>query len=325
MQVRRDALAQYGLSVAAVRDGIEQATGSQVAAELIDGFRRVGIVVRLPDAWSNSADAIGAITIRAPGGELVPLVNVVDIESGTGPELIGHEDAQRRSLVLSNVRGRDLGSFAEEVKQRVAERVTLPPAVFLEWGGQYENQQRAMQRLYVVVPVALLLIFSLLYLAFRSVSQATLVLLNVPFALVGGVAALWLRGLNLSLSASIGFIALFGIAVLNGVVLLEHLNHLRQHIPDIGERVRRGATDRLRPVLMTATVASLGFVPMALSTSPGSEVQRPLASVVIGGLITSTVLTLFLLPVLYGWLEARRSPSVVASATGSVPAASVTA
>jgi cobalt-zinc-cadmium resistance protein CzcA len=310
MQVRREALAQYGVSVADVRDAIDLAMGSQSAAELIDGFRRVSIVVTLPEVYRADAAAIGRLTMRAPGGELVPLSAVTDIQSTTGPELIGHEDAQRRSLVLSNVRGRDLGSFVQEVRARVAREVTLPSGLFLEWGGQYENQQRAMSRLTLVVPAALLLIFGLLYLSFRSIPQAMLVLSNVPFALVGGVAALWLRGLNLNLSASIGFIALFGIAVLNGVVMVEHLNHMRhsEHPDDqtILGRVRRGAADRLRPVLMTALVASLGFVPMALSTSPGSEVQRPLASVVIGGLITSTALTLFLLPVLYAWLEARR-------------------
>lgn len=311
MQVRREALAQYGLSVSDVRAAIELAMGSQAAAEWVDGFRRVDIVVRLPESSRRDARSLAGLTLRAPGGEIVPLSAVADITTTTGPELIGHEDAQRRSLVLSNVRGRDLGSFVEEVKARVADQVNIPAGVFLEWGGQYENQQRAMGRLTLVVPAALLLIFGLLYMSFRSVAQAMLVLSNVPFALVGGIAALWLRGLNLNLSASIGFIALFGIAVLNGVVLVEHLNHLRHdtnsgHGHDVLSRVMLGATDRLRPVLMTALVASLGFVPMALSTSPGSEVQRPLASVVIGGLITSTVLTLFVLPVLYRGMEERR-------------------
>jgi heavy metal efflux system protein len=310
MQVRREALAQYGISVSDVRAAVELAMGSQTAAEWIDGFRRVDIVVRLPEASRSDGLSLSRLTIRAAGGEVVPLSAVADITTTTGPELIGHEDAQRRSLVLSNVRGRDLGSFVSEVKSRVAAQITLPAGVFLEWGGQYENQQRAMGRLSLVVPAALLLIFGLLYLSFRSVTQALLVLANVPFALVGGIAALWLRGLNLNLSASIGFIALFGIAVLNGIVLVEHLNHLRHSDVDHGNilvRVRRGATDRLRPVLMTALVASLGFVPMALSTSPGSEVQRPLASVVIGGLITSTLLTLFVLPVLYRAMEERRA------------------
>ncbi|HEU4565748.1 MAG TPA: CusA/CzcA family heavy metal efflux RND transporter, partial [Gemmatimonadaceae bacterium] len=302
MSVRRDELARYGLSVAHVRDAIELAMGAQTATELVDGPRRVGIAVRYPDALRNDVAMLGRLTIRAPGGELVPLAAVADLQSRSGPELIGHEDAQRRTLVLSNVRGRDLGSFVEEVRRRVASEVTLPAGMFLEWGGQYENQQRAMSRLVVVVPLSLLLIYLLLFASFRSVTQALLVLTNVPFALVGGVAALWLRGLNLSLSASIGFIALFGIAVLNGVVMVSHMNQLRDEHASLGDVVRAGAADRLRPVLMTALVASLGFVPMALSTSPGSEVQRPLASVVIGGLITSTVLTLFVLPTLYYWL-----------------------
>ncbi len=322
MQVRREALAQYGLSVSDVRDAIELAMGSQAAAEWVDGFRRVDIVVRMPEASRRDARTLAGLTLRAPGGEIVPLSAVADITTTTGPELIGHEDAQRRSLVLSNVRGRDLGSFVQEVKARVTDQVTIPAGVFLEWGGQYENQQRAMGRLTLVVPGALVLIFGLLYMSFRSVGQALLVLSNVPFALVGGVAALWLRGLNLNLSASIGFIALFGIAVLNGVVLVEHLNHLRHEDRDghgTLDRVMRGAMDRLRPVLMTALVASLGFVPMALSTSPGSEVQRPLASVVIGGLITSTVLTLFVLPVLYRGMEDRRTARLLAKKAKAAP------
>lgn len=308
--VRRPALAQYGLSVADVQHVVELALGAQVATELVDGPRRIGVAVRLPNAARNDISTLERLTIRAPDGALVPLGAVAELVSGTGPELIGHENAQRRTLVLSNVRGRDLGSFVGEVRRRVASEVTLPAGMFLEWGGQYENQQRAMGRLTLVVPAALLLIFVLLYASFRSLPQAALVLLNVPFALAGGIAALWLRGLNLNLSASVGFIALFGIAVLNGVVLISHLNALREEGMDLERAVREGASDRLRPVLMTALVASLGFIPMALSTSPGSEVQRPLASVVIGGLLTSTCLTLFVLPILYralsGW-QTRRS------------------
>lgn len=310
MQVRRDVLAQYGISVADVSEAIDHAMGTRTAGEIIDGFRRVAIVVQLPEAWRADAQAIGRILVRSAGGELVPVSVLSEMITTTGPEMIAHEDAQRRSLVVSNVRGRDLGSFAREVRERIAEEVVLPKGVFLEWGGQYENQQRAMQRLTVVVPVALVLIFALLYMSFRSLPQSILVLSNVPFAMVGGVASLWMRGLNLSLSASIGFIALFGIAVLNGMVMVEHLNHLRhdESLPDksIRGRVIKGASERLRPVLMTAVVPSLGFVPMALNTSPGSEVQRPLATVVIFGLITSAVLTLMVLPVLYAWLERWR-------------------
>jgi heavy metal efflux system protein len=321
MSIDRSALAQVGLSVQQLREAIDLATGSTQATEVIEGFRRIGVVVTLPPSLRGDAAALGRLTLRAPGGELVPLSRVMQLTSTTGPELIGHEDAQRRALVLSNVRGRDLGSFTEEVRSRVAREIALPSGVFLEWGGQYENQQRAMARLTVVVPVALLLILTLLYASFGSLSQALLVLTNVPFALVGGVAALWLRGLNLSLSASIGFIALFGIAVLNGVVLVSHLNALRGSIPLLKERVQVGSIDRLRAVLMTALVASLGFVPMALSSSAGAEVQRPLATVVIGGLVTSTVLTLFVLPILYErleeWSAARRRATFtpVAAAT----------
>jgi cobalt-zinc-cadmium resistance protein CzcA len=299
MDVRRDALARHGVSVADLRSTVNLALGAETATELLDGARRIGVVVRLPDSARADVTALSRLPVRGGDGSLVPLGELVDIVSTTAPELIGHEDAQRRTLVLSNVRGRDLGGFVRDVRGRVASEVTLPAGVFLEWGGQYENQTRAMARLRIVLPAALLLIYLLLFASFRSVSQAVLVLMNVPFALVGGVAMLWLRGLNLSLSASVGFIALFGIAVLNGVVLVSHLNALRAAGLPLEEAVRAGSADRLRPVLMTALVASLGFVPMALSTSPGSEVQRPLASVVIGGLVTSTALTLFVLPLLY--------------------------
>jgi len=307
---RREALAQFGLSVSDVRDAVNLSLGAETATEIVKGPRRIGVAVRFPEAERNDLQALSRLTVRAPGGALVPLSSVADVEPGTGPELIGHEDAQRRTLVLSNVRGRDLGGFVQEVQARVARDVPLPAGTFLEWGGQFENQQRAMKRLELVVPLALVLIVGLLYASFRDAWLTVLVLTNVPFALVGGVAALWLRGLNLSLSASIGFIALFGIAVLNGVVLISAISALRASGKDIEDAVRLGAADRLRPVIMTALVASLGFVPMALSTSPGSEVQRPLATVVIGGLVTSTMLTLFVLPMLYRalgmWHERRR-------------------
>jgi cobalt-zinc-cadmium resistance protein CzcA len=311
MSVRRDELARYGLSVDDVRSAIELSAGARVATEMVDGPRRIDVVVRLPESIRNDPVLLERLTVRASGGELVPLGAVVDFVSGTGPALIGHEDAQRRTLVFSNVRGRDLGGFVNDVRRRVAEQVTLPAGMFLEWGGQYENQQRAMQRLEIVVPLAIVLIYLLLFASFRSVPLSLLVLMNVPFALVGGAAMLWLRGLNLSLSASIGFIALFGVAVLNGLVLVTHLNEVRQGVGGLRDAVIAGASDRLRPVLMTALVASLGFVPMALSTSPGAEVQRPLASVVIGGLVTSTFLTLFVMPAMYlaleRWRAARRS------------------
>ncbi|HEX5074775.1 MAG TPA: CusA/CzcA family heavy metal efflux RND transporter [Gemmatimonadaceae bacterium] len=299
IDVRRDALARHGVSVADMRRAVDLALGSATATELIDGARRIGVAVRLPDRLRNDVAELARLPVRTPGGALVPLGELADLVSTSAPELIGHEDAQRRTLVLANVRGRDLGSFVEEVRSRVAKEIRLPSGMFLEWGGQYENQARAGARLRLVVPASLVLIYLLLFASFRSVPQAILVLLNVPFALVGGIAVLWMRGLNLSLSSSVGFIALFGIAVLNGVVLVAHLNTLRTNGASLDDAVRLGSADRLRPVLMTALVASLGFIPMAVSTSPGSEVQRPLASVVIGGLVTSTVLTLFVLPLLY--------------------------
>src|SRR5207249_5763288 len=207
------------------------------------------------------------------------------------------ENGQRRTVIMSNVRGRDLGSFVAEVRSRLAQELQLPPGYFVEYGGQFENQERATRRLMFIVPLVVAIIFGLLCSAFSSTAQAFLVLLNVPFALVGGVAALWLRQMNLNLSASVGFIALFGVAVLNGVVLVSSINQLRNH-GDFRHAVVSGAKRRLRPVLMTALVASLGFIPMAIATSTGAEIQRPLATVVIGGLFSSTLLTLFLLPVL---------------------------
>lgn len=299
VEVDRAALSRYGVQVADVQAALDLGTGVAVATELVDGPRRIGVAVRLPESSRSDIEALKRIRVRAAGGALVPLGSLAKVETVMGPELIAHENAQRRTLVMANVRGRDLGSFVQEVRAKVADQIELPAGVFLQWGGQYENQTRALGRLALVVPAVVLIIYLLLFLSFGSVPQAGLVLLNVPFALVGGVAALWLRGLNLSLSASVGFIALFGIAVLNGVVLVEHINALREKGKSLDDAVLTGAVDRLRPVLMTALVASLGFVPMAVATSAGAEVQRPLASVVIGGLVTSTFLTLFVLPILY--------------------------
>jgi len=231
----------------------------------------------------------------------VALEQVADIAVTRGPEKIEREEGQRRVVVMSNVRGRDLGGFVDEVRSRIEKDVTLPAGYFIEYGGQFENQERAMRRLTFIVPIVISVIFVLLYLTFNSVSQALLVVGNIPFALVGGIAALWLRGMNLNLSASVGFIALFGVAMLNGVVLVSSINGLRAVGQSTYDAVLGGATRRLRPVLMTALVASVGFIPMAIATSTGAEVQRPLASVVIGGLASSTALTLILLPVLYEW------------------------
>ena len=309
LDLDRTSLARYGLNVSDVRRAVQGGVGGVVATEIIDGRKRFPVVVRLAEGYRETPDAIGRLLIPAPGGAIVTLSQVAHVRVVEGPELITHEDGERVVIVQSNVRGRDLGGFAAQVRQEVSKRVQLPEGYFVSYGGQFENQERAMQRLTLIVPLVLLLIVGLLYASFGNGRQALLVMLNVPFALVGGIAALWLRGLNLNLSASVGFIALFGVAVLNGVVLVTYINQLRDEGKDLDEAVREGSVTRLRPVLMTALVASVGFIPMAISTSAGSEVQRPLATVVIGGLLSSTFLTLIVLPIVYEWVEARWTPT----------------
>jgi cobalt-zinc-cadmium resistance protein CzcA len=299
IELDRAAMTRYGLRVEDVKNVIEAAVGGAFASEVIDGRRRFDIVVRLPEDKRRDEDVIRALVVPTPGGERVNLGAVARLVRSEGPEVINREDAQRRIVVQANVRGRDIGSFVADAQSAIDREIKLPEGYFLAWGGEFENQERAMRRLYIVVPLSILLIFVLLYSTFNSVKYALLIIANVPFALVGGVGALWARGLNLSLSAAIGFIALFGVAVLNGLVMVSYINKLRREGLALRQAVLDGASARLRPVLMTALVASLGFVPMALSTAPGAEVQRPLASVVIGGLMTATLLTLFVLPTLY--------------------------
>ncbi len=301
----RARMARYGLNVADVRDVVETAVGGKDATYVLDGPRRFAVVVRLPDELRRSPEAIASILLTAPGGEKVPLGNVARVATAPGPEAISHESGQRRLVVQTNVRGRDIGSYVAEAQKLVRAKVTMPTGYHAEWGGQFENQARATKRLTIVVPLSLAIIFSLLYLTFRLARQAALVILNVPFALVGGIAALWLRDLNLNLSASVGFIALFGVAVLNGVVMITSVNRLREEGMGLRLAVLTGASTRLKPVMMTALVAALGFLPMALSHGAGAEVGRPLATVVIGGITTSTLLTLIVLPTLYEMIEAR--------------------
>ena len=305
IDVDRSRIARYGLNVADVRELVETAIGGATATEILDGPRRFDVVVRFPDEVRGDPERLGQLLLTAPGGEKVPLASVADIRTIQGPEAVNHEGGQRRLVVQTNVRGRDVGSFVAEAQQRMASAVKMPAGYFVEWGGQFENQERATRRLMVVIPASLAIIFLLLFLTFGKVRQAALVILNVPFALVGGIAALWIRGLNLNLSASVGFIALFGVAVLNGIVMIAAINRLREegHL-ELRASILRGAATRLKPVMMTALVAALGFVPMALSHGAGAEVQRPLASVVIGGITTSTLLTLIVLPTLYELIEA---------------------
>jgi cobalt-zinc-cadmium resistance protein CzcA len=301
----RAALARYGLNVADLRDALDVVVSGKQVSTLIDGQRQFDIVVRWPEEYRENLDAVRSVLLPAPAGELVRLGQVAAVKLERGPDVISRDNGQRRIVVQANVRGRDLGSFVEEVQQKMEQGLKLPAGYSITYGGQFENQDRATRRLALVLPLTAAIIFALLFSTFHSIRQSLLIILNVPFALVGGVAALWLRGMNLNLSASIGFIALFGVAVLNGIVLVSSINHLRDDGMDLGEATIEGASLRLRPVLMTALVASLGFLPMALSVSTGAEVQRPLATVVIGGLATSTLLTLFLLPVLYPWFSRR--------------------
>ncbi|MBE0658284.1 MAG: efflux RND transporter permease subunit [Bryobacteraceae bacterium] len=304
VEIDRAALARYGLNVSDVRDLMDAAIGGRTVSEMIEGQRRFDIVVRLPETYRSDDSAVRNLLLFAPGGERVPLGQVANVYLARGPELVSRENGQRRIVVQSNVRGRDLGSFVAEARQRIASQLQLPPGYSIDWGGQFENQERATQRLMLVVPASILIIFGLLFFTFTSTRLALLILLNVPFAIVGGIAALHLRGLNLNVSAGIGFIALFGVAVLNGIVMISEIHRRSESDPPESAAIE-GATHRLRPVLMATLVASLGFLPMALATSTGSEVQRPLATVVIGGLLTSTILTIYLLPLLYPWFNPR--------------------
>jgi cobalt-zinc-cadmium resistance protein CzcA len=302
----RAAIARYGLNVEDINAMVEAILAGNDAGLIYQGEQRFGLVVRFDEATSRDVEAIRNLVVPASNGARVPLSRLADISLVEGPGQISREDTRRRIAVELNVRGRDIGSFVAEAQERMAVEVPLPSGYYITWGGQFENLQRASSRLLIVVPLALFLIFILLFTAFGSVTQALIVFTGIPFAVVGGVWALALRGLPFSISAGVGFIALFGVAVLNGVVLVSYINQLRHHGRRVDDAVREGAETRLRPVLMTALVASLGFVPMALATSAGAEVQRPLATVVIGGLVTSTLLTLLVLPMLYRWLEGGR-------------------
>jgi cobalt-zinc-cadmium resistance protein CzcA len=299
----REAIARYGANIEDVNDLVEAVSAGKDAGLVYRGEQRFGLVVKFDESPSRSEEAIKNLVLDTPSGARVPLSQLARIELIEGPAQISREDTRRRIAIEMNVRGRDIGSFVSEAQQALASQVTLPPGYYVTWGGQFENLQRASSRLLIVVPVALFLIFILLFSAFGSVRDAVIVYTGVPFAIVGGVLALAARGLPFSISAGVGFIALFGVAVLNGVVMVSYINELRRHGRSLDEAVTIGAETRLRPVLMTALVASLGFLPMALATSAGAEVQRPLATVVIGGLITSTLLTLLLLPTLYQWFE----------------------
>lgn len=305
LQIKPDraAIARYGLNITDVNDLVETIVAGKEAGQVFEGETRFDLVVRLQEDAGKSVETVKNLLLTAPNGSRVPLSEIAEIELVEGAAQISREDTRRRISVEANIRGRDIASFVAEAQEKIESQVDLPPGYYLKWGGTFENLQRATDRLLIVVPIALFLIFVLLYTTFNSIKQALLIYSGIPFAVVGGVFALLLRGMPFSISAGVGFIALFGVAVLNGVVMVSYINYLRQEGKTVLEAIKEGAETRLRPVLMTALVASLGFIPMALATSAGAEVQRPLATVVIGGLITSTVLTLLILPTLYGWLE----------------------
>jgi len=300
--VRRDAISRYGINSRDVLNAVSTIGGVPVG-EVFEGQRRFPLQVRLAPEWRHDTEQLRELKIDDPQGRQIPISQLADIRVEDGPSEISRDAIRRRLLIQCNVRGRDLGGFVAEAQQVVREQVQLPAGYSLEWGGQFENLQQASQRLMIAVPVALFLIFSLLYVTFNSVRLTLLIYLNVPIAATGGIFALWLRDMPFSISAGVGFIALFGIAVMNGVVLIEHVRHLREHGHDALSAVVTGAMDRLRPVFMTATCGALGFIPMAVSGSAGAEVQRPLATVVIGGLITCTILTLLVLPAIYRWFD----------------------
>lgn len=299
LRPQREMIGRYGVNLQQILDHMKVMVEGLPAGNVIEGSARVPIVLRYPQVDGDPLDKFGAELVNLPGGGHVPLSTLMKIERVEGPVAVKREKGRRFVVVMSNVKGRDLVGFVVEAQRTIGEKVSLPPGFHMEWGGQFENQQRAARRLMMVVPVALALIFLLLFSTFRSVLQAGLVLANVPLALIGGVLALAISGHYLSVPASVGFIALMGIAVLNGVVMVSYFNQLANRGLSIDQIVRLGSERRLRPVLMTASIAALGLVPLLFVSGPGSEIQKPLAIVVIGGLVTSTALTLFILPVLY--------------------------
>ena len=309
--VNRDAMARVGVTAGDVQDVIAAAVGGREAGMIFEGDRRFSVVVRLDDSARANLQTLGQIPVPTPAGAFVPLASVADIAIVDGPNQISRENGKRRVVVQANIRGRDIAGVVDDARATIDRHVALPPGTWLEWGGQFENLTTARDRLALVVPVAFALIMLLLYGALGTLRDAAIVFTGVPLALVGGILALVLRGMPFSISAAVGFIALSGVAVLNGLVMVTSIQDLMRGGLDRATASSRGALARLRPVVMTALVASLGFVPMAIATGPGAEVQKPLATVVIGGLISATLLTLFVLPTLYARFGQRELPGAV--------------
>lgn len=303
--IDRLAVGRLGLSIDDVESNLRSLIEGQNMGTIYEGSRRIPLIIKGASKLRESADEFHNLRLTLEDGRSIPLTNLATLERVEGPVMITRETGSRSSVVVANVGGRDLVGFVEEAKQKVAEQVKLPTSYYLKWGGQFENQQRAAARFAIVIPAAIGLIFLLLFSTFRSVSQSFLILTNIPFAMIGGVVALWIAGEYMSVPASVGFIALLGIAVLNGVVLVSYFNQLKALGHHINDVIIEGARRRFRPVMMTATIAAFSLIPLLFATGPGSEIQRPLAIVVIGGLVTSTLLTLLLLPVLYRWVSSR--------------------
>ncbi len=307
VEYNRDRLAQYGISIEDVNQVLRAAFAGSQAGVVFDEEKRFGLVVRLDKDYRQSLDDVKSLSVGLPDGHQIPFEQLADISIKSGPAQVSRENTKRRITIGFNVRNRDIQSVINDVTAQIDQKIQLPTGYYISYGGEFEKLEAAQKRLSIAVPVALLLIFVLLYFTFNSVKQSLLIFSAVPMAAIGGVFALWIRGMNFSISAGVGFIALFGVAVLNGIVLIAEFNRLeKEGVTDVTERVLKGLHTRLRPVIMTAAVASLGFLPMAISTSAGAEVQKPLATVVIGGLITATLLTLVILPVFYIFFSSAR-------------------
>ncbi len=313
IDINQKVISRYGIHAEDINALVETAIGGRVVTELLEDNRRVGILMRYQEKSRSSPEAIEKMLISLPNGTKVSLGHLAEVKVVDGPVQVIRESARRQVVIQSNVDGRDVVGFVDEVRNSIQNNVILPTGYYVTFGGQFENQQRAAKRLALVVPIAILLIFFMLFTTFRSLLQAGVIILNIPFAMIGGVVSLYASGLYLSVPASVGFITLFGVAVLNGVVMVSYFNQLRQSGLSIQDSVRKGAERRLRPVLMTAMIASFGLLPLLAATGPGSELQRPLAVVVIGGLFTSTILTLILLPTLYAWVEEKLQKKLEAS------------
>ena len=307
LEIDRDKIARYGIDINDVEDVIEIGIGGKAASQFLENERRFDVVVRMREDKRDSVAALENITVPTPDGARIPLAELVDTKIDQGASRIGREDNRRRISIKCNLIDRDQGSFVAEAMKKTKQQVVLPPGYRIVWSGQFENQQRAMKRLYVIVPISLFLIFSLLFWAFKSVKNALLIVLNVPFALMGGLIALLLTQIHLSISAAVGFVALFGIAVQNAVILVSQVKHWRQEGKSMRDAIVLGSASRLRPVVMTASMAMLGLIPAALSSGVGSETAKPFAVVIIGGLMTATFFTLSMLPALYQYFEDKNT------------------